>query len=240
MEWETESARMASVYQCSYITIAATAALSGEEGCLHPKENSMKFPYTVTQEEGIGARKRRTTRSRTAYVRVVPDASILRQAPLNQRAWVLQEMLLSRRIIHFTENQIYWSCLQGTFSEDRTDSSSHPEGWSHVGDILGPVASMRLHGPRLAPSDNEWWDLIKDYSARLLTKQCDKLAALAGVTVAFQEKTGATPLAGLWEDDLLYGLLWVSTGGTSTRPTVLATNIPTWSWASVSGQIEGA
>lgn len=32
--------------------------------------------------------------------------------PLNARAWVIQERLLSRRILHFTQERIYWECLE--------------------------------------------------------------------------------------------------------------------------------
>jgi hypothetical protein len=31
-------------------------------------------------------------------------------APLNSRAWVFQERALSRRILHFANDQIYWQC----------------------------------------------------------------------------------------------------------------------------------
>lgn len=33
-------------------------------------------------------------------------------APLNKKAWVLQEMTLSPRVIHFAKNQVFWSCSQ--------------------------------------------------------------------------------------------------------------------------------
>jgi ankyrin repeat protein/ABC-type cobalamin/Fe3+-siderophores transport system ATPase subunit len=32
------------------------------------------------------------------------------QGPLSSRAWVFQELALSRRVIHFTANQTYWEC----------------------------------------------------------------------------------------------------------------------------------
>ncbi|KAF2844737.1 heterokaryon incompatibility, partial [Plenodomus tracheiphilus IPT5] len=32
------------------------------------------------------------------------------KAPLNQRGWVTQEMVLSRRTVYFSPNQMYWTC----------------------------------------------------------------------------------------------------------------------------------
>jgi hypothetical protein len=46
---------------------------------------------------------------------------------------------------------------------------------------------------------------VEDYTKRLLTKPSDKLAAFAGVTKQFPSKK---PLAGIWADDIHFGLLW--------------------------------
>ena len=34
----------------------------------------------------------------------------IKMTPLNQRGWVMQERLLSRRIIHFSQDKIHWQC----------------------------------------------------------------------------------------------------------------------------------
>jgi hypothetical protein len=41
------------------------------------------------------------------------------QAPLNTRGWVMQERLLSRRILHFGSDMIYWECCIRSASELR-------------------------------------------------------------------------------------------------------------------------
>jgi hypothetical protein len=38
-------------------------------------------------------------------------------APLSTRGWVVQERFLAPRIIHFTENQVYWECLESMSCE---------------------------------------------------------------------------------------------------------------------------
>ena len=39
---------------------------------------------------------------------------------LNKRGWVLQERVLSRRIIHFTKKHTYWECGEGVRCENFT------------------------------------------------------------------------------------------------------------------------
>ena len=41
-----------------------------------------------------------------ASVRVVPNLrKLVIRSPLGKRAWVFQEMILARRVVHFTESQ---------------------------------------------------------------------------------------------------------------------------------------
>lgn len=47
---------------------------------------------------------------------------IVNNAPVNVRAWVLQERLLAPRVLHFSKGQIAWEC------KEFEDSEGHPEG----------------------------------------------------------------------------------------------------------------
>lgn len=86
-----------------------------------------------------------------------------------------------------------------------------------------------------------WYNLIERYSSRDLTYDSDILPALSGVAKEFQRHAVPDPgryLAGLWETDLISGLLWYnyfrvqevprrSQGDPLSSP-------PSWSWASIS------
>jgi hypothetical protein len=37
--------------------------------------------------------------------------------PVDFRAWIMQEQLLSTRILHYTADEIYWECLHHSVSE---------------------------------------------------------------------------------------------------------------------------
>ncbi len=49
------------------------------------------------------------------------------QAPLNERAWVLQERVLSQRAPHFTESQVYFECRRGFLSESMLHMESEKD-----------------------------------------------------------------------------------------------------------------
>jgi hypothetical protein len=77
------------------------------------------------------------------------------------------------------------------------------------------------------------YEMIQQYSTRQLTKASDKLMAIVGVAALMQHNTRLIFVAGLWKHALVFNLLW-STNETeqrSDRP------VPSWSWASVDGEI---
>ncbi|KAI8633547.1 heterokaryon incompatibility protein-domain-containing protein [Xylariaceae sp. FL1651] len=100
-----------------------------------------------------------------------------------------------------------------------------------------------------------WNNTIVEYSKRRLTKHGDRLPALSGLAALFHEITGDTYYAGLWKNDLVRGLLWRYDAHRSYRgervykwtPPVgeahiekdveLTNNGPSWSWASLEGDL---
>ncbi|KAI8939172.1 hypothetical protein NX059_005005 [Plenodomus lindquistii] len=109
-DWEREAALMSNVYRNSYINIAATGARGGTEGC-HWEREPWKILRTTlamdwTNSEGV----------RRQHYHVVPDpeywARKLMNEPLNNRAWIFQERILSPRVIHFAKSQLFWECRE--------------------------------------------------------------------------------------------------------------------------------
>ena len=51
--------------------------------------------------------------------------------------------------------------------------------------------------------------MVESYTTRQLSFQSDRLPAISGLAEAFEQATGITGYAaGLWQEDLLDGLLW--------------------------------
>ncbi|KAF2245890.1 HET-domain-containing protein [Trematosphaeria pertusa] len=80
--------------------------------------------------------------------------------------------------------------------------------------------------------------ILPEYTHRRLTFKSDKLPAISSIARALHRQTGSTYLAGLWEEDIAFGLAWhPSSEVTETKQRVyvsMPTAIPrpSWSWAS--------
>ncbi|KAK4676410.1 hypothetical protein QC764_0060090 [Podospora pseudoanserina] len=98
---------------------------------------------------------------------------------------------------------------------------------------LGPVETQRF-GEKVE-FWKRWYEIVSVYSKGQLTRQTDRLVALAGVAELVQQRGKVGYLAGLWDSELLaLGLLWVVKEVEERQEMYCA---PSWSWASVSGRI---
>ncbi|KAJ8133260.1 hypothetical protein O1611_g364 [Lasiodiplodia mahajangana] len=109
-DWKREGSKMGDIYAGAFATIASTGAATSDGGCFHERAMSSLKPCQV----GISS-------SEALLLIRRDDISDFRRsvdhAPLNQRGWVLQERLLSHRILHFGADMMYWECAQRSASE---------------------------------------------------------------------------------------------------------------------------
>lgn len=107
-DWNNEASKMQDVYSEAYCVIAATAASDSYCGFLDRYNRVESFHV-----DGPSGR-----------ICVSSDIDDFDQdveaAEINNRAWILQESVLARRIIHFTSNQMYWECGKGVYCENLT------------------------------------------------------------------------------------------------------------------------
>lgn len=96
---------MGEVYRHSTCNIAATAAFDGRDGCFSTRDPLMARPCIVKGRVG-------PNRGTQAIVTQYMWEDSITNAPLNRRAWVLQERMLSPRILHFAKNQVFWTCAE--------------------------------------------------------------------------------------------------------------------------------
>lgn len=151
----------------------------------------------------------------------------LAKVPLSDRGWVVQERLLSPRVLHFGWDRISWECGEiGSLNE------ALPIGFGNTGKQFDPeprgpfnFEAVETGSSVLASAFNWWSQILTEYTKRKLTyPDKDKLVALAAVA----QKFGGRYYAGHHRGTMPFCLLWVYI--TRTGHNLCG---PTWSWASV-------
>lgn len=212
-DWERAAANMASIYENAFLTISAT---SSEGGC--PMFSCLEQIYAgteVTRIRGESVFMRRQLRH-PCLINNTHKREVLK-GPLLERGWVFQERLLSNRVVHFTQDEIFWECREKTWCECKSEELE----W----------LARRKETPRLLGSES-WAEIVSQYNKTELTFTKDRLPALAGVARRYGKQHGKTYLAGVWKEDLPGALVWV-VGAGDAQPRPLQHVAPTWSWASL-------
>ncbi|KAK1754609.1 heterokaryon incompatibility protein-domain-containing protein [Echria macrotheca] len=211
-DWRRESGRMASVYGHSTITLDATASRSASEG-LSPKRPPL-ISHQHTDRFGI---------EHTVYIRECIYHGFLYNAPASDhptfgRGWCLQERLLSRRVVHFTRQEVVWDCrsmwmcecgIPAFFPFDRVPGqpTNHPADMQNFHSWRQSVLGNRVHqDPKI---HEQWQRVLSLYSNGRLTYDEDMLPALSGIAQSLYGTQLGRYYAGLWETNLIHQLMWV-------------------------------
>jgi hypothetical protein len=219
-DWNAEGPRMWLVYQNAICTIAATCSTDPNNGFLWKVGTDNTAPCSVPGETNDGTVRPLVLCSMSsAFHNSVISSS------LNRRGWVAQEQLLSRRVLHFSEEGVFWQCQ----AIDPTDTALRWE----VGGGMGSKHASSL-------TLEKWLHFIEFYSASEFTHSTDRLIALLSIAKSVpDERFGTTYFAGIWGAHLLTCLSWQSVRPCSaiSRASCLAI-APSWSWASVPSRIQ--
>ncbi|KAF2122550.1 heterokaryon incompatibility protein-domain-containing protein [Lophiotrema nucula] len=208
-DWEIEGSKMASIYEKAIVTIAADRAKDDTEGFLSLRPERPYIEIAEKAHENV----------RTIHVFPIAlkdefhdgfDVD-MDEEPLSQRAWALQERLLSLRMFHFGQTQVAYECRSHIFTED---GYNHPVPL----DYLGQDSREKLpdFDQAVYRVEKRWRDIIEWYTKRALSHPSDKLPALAGLARKFDRDSihhreeRPEYLAGLWRSNLLEGLCWFS------------------------------
>ncbi|KAK3293773.1 uncharacterized protein B0H64DRAFT_376637 [Chaetomium fimeti] len=246
-DWKKEAPRMAQYYQHSLFTVAGT---------MEDMDNGLLQPYSEDDSPwGHGMLVRLPYRDRTSeqaghffvYRRQVPVVNdywaTVRESILFRRGWILQEWLLSKRLLWYTPKGLFFECYT---DGPRTEYQERVLVENAQSDLR---AQLQLKGS-FAPDNigilDFWYRTIELYSSCNLTKpDKDRILAVAGLSkevgpiladrmreTAVDGVHHETYLAGLWLRDLHHGLLWEEDH--SALPwTIAVDEAPTWSWASL-------
>jgi hypothetical protein len=79
-----------------------------------------------------------------------------------------------------------------------------------------------------------WSNIVRDFTTRKLSVASDKLLAISGLAEEYGKLIGGKYLTGLWERNLVNGLLW-RRASSFTGP---RRRSPSWSWTSIDGKVD--
>lgn len=124
----------------------------------------------------------------------------VRPSKLSTRAWALQELLLSTRIVHFYEEEIVWSCYSLQRCECRALSAPPSPNCFRKLFSLKNTLPMELL--------KEWPGVVQQMTNMDLTFDTDRLPALSGLADAVRDQMAPSEYhTGIWTADLAYTLL---------------------------------
>jgi hypothetical protein len=262
-DWAVESGKMAALYEDALFTIAALSSPGSSHGILLPPQQ----PTGATGQTDVQIR---VSGNKMASLRIHRSdeeetlAKLVVASPMTQRGWCLQESVLSRRILYFGQQQIYWECGGGYQAANGDPGrSAYPDQAAGVSalqehlrsDAVQPSMSRpfstvrqlfsKTHPRVEAPSAESrrqeilfaFYDICREYSRRGLTYGTDKLPAMSGVAKRLQAMIGGEYLAGIWSVGFREGLLWSALPGGSGVTRGGEYRAPSWSWASVDGEV---
>jgi Heterokaryon incompatibility protein (HET) len=222
-EWEQEAAKMKDVYSGSNLNIAASDAPGSESGCFPVISSTVRFLNVIDPHDDSELMVR---------LQVGDTRHLTKETNLSSRGWVLQEQLLSHRMISCMGNEVHWECGE-------TYKTDHGAEFHHLAlDVRG---IPRLHQSSLnLQREGVWRSWMTNFSRRQFTFWKDRLPALSGIVQYYENTTGDLPFLGLWKSSLLQDMLWIRSGPIHQRALheIKALNLPSWSWLSCPSEIE--
>ncbi|KAI6784154.1 uncharacterized protein J7T54_004700 [Emericellopsis cladophorae] len=179
----------------------------------------------------------------------------VRSSVWNTRGWTFQEQALSQRCLYFTEDEVYFNCIQLQWREAYALESlsevqdltvrTGPPWWNRkLRKDLDPTPYRYLGDLTGTLTIKDYQAAVQDYSRKTLTFPEDVLHAFEGVfnrftKGVFRSKLSLEQTQGIPADYLYQAMLWFPSEETRRR-VCEDTDVffSSWSWASWDGPIE--
>ncbi|KAH6638799.1 heterokaryon incompatibility protein-domain-containing protein [Boeremia exigua] len=231
-DWAAEAARLADIYSGAFVVLAATRSSDAAEGFLQQREKPLEISISNGQRRKLEVQVRRTSNHKWW------DGGLdLRNLPLFQRGWCLQERLLACRIVHFLPDEILYECKEAVRCECdlRHEMSKSKDWWVDTEGMLWPPISIQN-------SDDyndvytfwlRWKQLAYEFSRLNLTYADDALPALSGFASRSLSLHPGRYIAGVWEKGIAFHLSWyrqTAIPSTDDAGQSRTASVPTFSW----------
>lgn len=231
-DWTLEALRMPEYIQSAAFVLSAASSKDAAQGLFRERASSLHRLGTASfvQRRLPPVDSAPSAVECDLHLRKVlqSGAETFRETML-ARCWLIQELILPRRLLVWGADQVHWTCRTCLWSEGST-ASGDPDWVKYLPPPEGSPASPN----GVARSHLTWYSLVELYSRGRLTISADRLNAVEAFKVQFARRAiRAEYAAGLWADDFANGLLWYS--GEAAR--LARSHAPSWSWASIDGPV---
>ena len=184
------------------------------------------------------------------FVSVGPSAKkVLQNLYWFNRAWTYQEFMLSKRLMIFTDRQLFYFCNLRNFCEDSKESSpiiyfDRPSPITFISDhpLWDVDQRHQINGIRQVQNSQNsqlYKPLVQEIMSRQITNDADILRSVVGIFKVTSEFSNEKFICGLPASQLEWALFWQPDGTIFRRGnTYSGQRFPSWSWAGWTGAIK--
>jgi hypothetical protein len=221
--------KMGSIYRDATVTIFATSASRVGDGFLQyrsPDEGGVLLSFYVSDS------------TQGTVTLLLKDSPYTPNEPLDSRAWVVQETLLSRRRLIYGTKELLWKCQENDYQTVTVSPRSYNMLVTSLpGDIFSPTQDSDVKRQKEADNSHaeSWSIIVKNFTSRGMTNREDRLPAIGGVAAELQRLWKDEYIVGTWRGTLAKHLMWyrLKSHPSASLPRPVKYRSPTWSWASV-------
>lgn len=221
-EKDKELGKMASIYNNAIVTIVAAAGEDSWEGLPGVHEG------TRQRQECVRVNGLLLARAGSDFRRIMEPATWTR------RGWTFQERVLSRRLLVFTSEIVFFNCQSDLWIEDTYLEKQAPSILNETETVLPwteqPFWKKCLNNwSREDPFFDKYAGLVKDYSKRDLSRDTDGLRAFGGLLDVLKQSFDVEFHYGLpvryLDAALCFSTTWMDLECRRRK------SFPTWSWS---------
>lgn len=185
-DFKEEAPKMGDYYANAECCISASLASDSSEGFLTERPLA-RFPIRPITLKFTDSRR---TPPHSILLRAEEGDDLLEvmffKSPLMQRGWYSQELMLSRRILHWNFHGLFLQCQDFISLEGNLDS--YVEHKHSLG--VDPRQILTLSNDEII-SWYGWYELVGTFSSKRLTYETDRLYAIHGIASLLVQRLGA-------------------------------------------------
>ena len=213
--------RMDKIFEGACITIVAASGLNSWAGLPGVRKNTRSASQQACSIDG-----------ETFLSCSVPIDNLMAHVGWNRRAWTLQELIFSKRLLIFAQENMYWACNREQWCEDTHLEDDELFELLSTSNLNGAVflksaINRMTYSGRMNEFFPQYISLVQRYTQRKLTHGEDTLRAFSGIMHSITDIFDGF-LFGLPRTFFTASLLfdWAILRASTRQPV-----FPSWTWA---------